>query len=342
MIVAACLLVTLIAVAESSPANASASFSFFYSNLSPYGSWVVSSSYGQVWRPSVYTAGWNPYYDGHWVYTDVGWTWVSDYPWGGVCYHYGTWDFEPALGWVWVPGYVWAPAWVEFRTGPDYVGWAPVPPRFSFGVSFGLGGMDPGRFVFVSTGNFLAPTIRFHTVPLAQTRLVFQHTSNVRNLRIENGIVVNRGLETWDVEKASGRKVRMTPIERVGHVGPMASFSRNEMRVDPQRLQHGVRATEPAPAGKSNPHGRGGEEHSSALHTSASQHQASLAPSHARGSSGSHHQASYAPSHARASSGSQHQASLASSHARASSGAPQHPHGSSGKKHPEKNSPKHG
>src|SRR6185503_664987 len=89
------LAVVLFAGAISTPAIADVSFSFFYSNLSPYGSWAV-----------------------------------SDYAWGSVPYHYGTWALDPNLGWIWVPGYVWAPSWVVFSSGPDYVGWAPVPPRF--------------------------------------------------------------------------------------------------------------------------------------------------------------------------------------------------------------------
>ena len=64
------------------PAMAEVSFSFFYSNLSPHGDWMVSAEYGRVWQPAAYYPGWNPYYDGHWVYADVGWTWVSDYVWG--------------------------------------------------------------------------------------------------------------------------------------------------------------------------------------------------------------------------------------------------------------------
>ena len=265
-ITATTLLILLLAAVWAPSASAAVSFSFFYSNLTPYGSWTVSTSYGRVWRPSVYTVGWNPYYDGHWVYTDLGWTWVSDYPWGDVCYHYGTWDFDPAVGWVWVPGYVWAPAWVEFRTGPDYIGWAPVPPRFSIGASFGVGAIDQSRFVFVSAGNFLAPTIRFHTVPLAQTRLVFTHTSSVRSLSVENGIVVNRGLDAREVERISGRHVRMTPIDHVARVVPGAHFSRSEVRVDPQRLNRGFRVTEPAPAGKAEPPAQGRQHHEGDKH----------------------------------------------------------------------------
>src|SRR5262245_57697721 len=88
--------------------QASVSFDFFYSDLSPHGSWMVSGEYGRVWQPRVYRTGWNPYHDGHWVYTDCGWAWVSDYTWGDVAYHYGTWVMDPRFGWVWVPGYTWA------------------------------------------------------------------------------------------------------------------------------------------------------------------------------------------------------------------------------------------
>src|SRR5215510_269641 len=57
------------------------SFDLFYSNLSPHGTWLVSAEYGRVWQPREYDRDWNPYYDGRWVYTEFGWTWVSDYSW---------------------------------------------------------------------------------------------------------------------------------------------------------------------------------------------------------------------------------------------------------------------
>ncbi len=150
-----CLMFSLFAGCVSIPAPASAdvgiSFDFFYSDLSPHGDWLVSASYGRVWQPAGYGTGWNPYYDGHWIYTDVGWTWVSDYEWGAVPYHYGTWVVDAELGWVWVPGYVWAPAWVVFRTGPDYIGWAPVPVDYSVGMSIGSAPYSPELFVFVAS-----------------------------------------------------------------------------------------------------------------------------------------------------------------------------------------------
>ena len=44
-------------------------------------------------------SGWQPYSNGQWVYTEYGWTWISDDPWGGNPYHYGTWAV-PRLLWV--------------------------------------------------------------------------------------------------------------------------------------------------------------------------------------------------------------------------------------------------
>jgi hypothetical protein len=222
------------------------SFSFFYSNLSPHGTWLVSAQYGRVWQPGVYRAGWNPYYDGRWVYADLGWTWVSDYGWGEVPYHYGTWYDDPALGWVWVPGYVWAPAWVEFRTGPDYVGWAPVAPGFSVGASFTSGGYG-GPFVFVSAGHFYDTRVRGYVVPEVETRTIVNRTRIVNNLAIENNIVVNRGLDPRAIEHASGRRIHTVSIESVPRAAPGGHLDRATLAVESQRSTHGYRAAEPVP-----------------------------------------------------------------------------------------------
>src|SRR5580704_8418203 len=57
---------------------------YFYSDLSPYGQWVDLAGYGWCWQPTVVAGNpqWQPYSDdGHWIYTDAGWFWQSDYPW---------------------------------------------------------------------------------------------------------------------------------------------------------------------------------------------------------------------------------------------------------------------
>src|SRR4029450_7937003 len=88
-VLALAVMATIYIAAPPAPARAAdVSFSFFYSNLSPHGTWLAAAECAQVWQPREYETGWNPYYDGHWVYTDCGWTWVSDYGWGDLPYHY--------------------------------------------------------------------------------------------------------------------------------------------------------------------------------------------------------------------------------------------------------------
>lgn len=237
--------VIAIAAASSSSASASVSMSFFYSNLSPHGTWHVSAQYGRVWTPAVYAPGWNPYLDGHWVYTEFGWTWVSDYAWGAIPYHYGTWYPDPVFGWAWVPGYVWAPSWVVFRTGPAYVGWAPVSPGYSVGVSFGYGAPVSGSFVFVSAGDFLAPRVRACAYPETRTRLIINNTRVVNNISVHNNVVVNRGPGLSWAENATRRTIRPVSIERVPRTAPGGVFRRAEVAVSPAKMKQGLRVSEP-------------------------------------------------------------------------------------------------
>ncbi|HET9251109.1 MAG TPA: DUF6600 domain-containing protein [Candidatus Eisenbacteria bacterium] len=107
-----------------------------YDDLDTYGAWVDVAPLGWVWCPEVATA-WQPYTAGYWVSSDQGWLWVSEDPWGSVPYHYGRWAFDDGYGWIWVPGDVWAPAWVAWRYGDGWVGWAPLPPEVPWSVHVG-------------------------------------------------------------------------------------------------------------------------------------------------------------------------------------------------------------
>src|SRR5258706_1701845 len=113
---------------------------YFYNDLSPYGEWVSLEGFGWCWQPRavVVNRGWRPYCDGgHWLYTDAGWYWQSDYSWGWAPFHYGRWHLHERCGWVWSPDTTWAPAWVVWRSSGDACGWAPVPPHATFDVRFG-------------------------------------------------------------------------------------------------------------------------------------------------------------------------------------------------------------
>ena len=121
----------LLSLATRTQADPEVSLNFFYDNLADQGNWIDVADYGYCFQPNVAVndSTWRPYADGYWAYTDAGWTWVSYEDFGWATYHYGRWTNLADYGWVWVPGYEWGPAWVSWRTGGDYVGWAPLPPQ---------------------------------------------------------------------------------------------------------------------------------------------------------------------------------------------------------------------
>ena len=183
----------------------------FYEPLAPNGAWVEVGGYGRCWHPAGVTVEWHPYCDGTWVWTDCGWYWESDEPWAWACYHYGSWVYDPDYGWVWVPGVEWAPAWVYWRIGGDYIGWAPCSPR-SVAV-------NSSAFVFVDERHFHehhrpATLMKNNLTIINQTRQV---TGGVRESRKINGrkqtVVVNRGPDLNVVEKATGKKFAAISVQ---------------------------------------------------------------------------------------------------------------------------------
>jgi len=226
-----------LALAVGTVAAASAEFnvsiSFFHDTLAPQGRWVATSSYGDAWVPNGVAAGWAPYVDGQWEWTDYGWTWVSADPWGDIAYHYGTWVWSPPYGWVWVPGTVWAPAWVTWAYTDDYIGWAPVPVSFAV-TAHGYAGPP---VVAARTSYVFVPAPRFAGVPVASVRVapaqapaIYARAQRATAFPVQGGIVHNTGLPVARVERAGGRKsepvraeperLRVAPIPQ----GKSASF----------------------------------------------------------------------------------------------------------------------
>ncbi|MGO9482431.1 MAG: DUF6600 domain-containing protein, partial [Candidatus Kryptoniota bacterium] len=179
--------------------------------------------YGMCWRPAGVPAGWQPYVDGRWIWTDYGWTWVSDYQWGWAPFHYGRWTFDPEYGWIWVPGYVWAPAWVEWRWGGGYMGWAPMPPGFHFRVDVVVGpdnrdfGVGVGRWNFIRADEMRRP--RYDYIERNAVPGVIGRTRNVTEYRFTSRGVYNTGLPRQRVEQATHRRIGTVDIVRTNAVG---------------------------------------------------------------------------------------------------------------------------
>jgi hypothetical protein len=107
--------------------NVRASADFSFDELNQYGEWVSVSGYGEVWRPYA-SNDWRPFVYGRWVWSNDGWMWESDEPFGWIVCHYGNWFYDDDWGWVWLPGYEWSPARVDWHVSDAEVGWMPMMP----------------------------------------------------------------------------------------------------------------------------------------------------------------------------------------------------------------------
>jgi hypothetical protein len=222
------LFAALLALGAMTPPKAAAQVSvdYFYDNLHPYGEWI-NCSYGYCWHPTGVAADWAPYTDGYWAYTDSGWTWVSYEDYGGIVYHYGRWVNLYGEGWVWVPDVHWAPAWVSWRSSPDYVGWAPLPPEATFSVNFGFGrwsdaryNIGPGSYNFVGIHDFGAPALGGVIVNRQQNIDIINRTTNITNITtvnnttINNTTIYNGGPSYAAVSAASSRPIPVLHLVR--------------------------------------------------------------------------------------------------------------------------------
>jgi hypothetical protein len=170
----------------------------FYDYLEPYGSWIQMAGYGYVWQPgaTVRDNHWRPYTLGRWAYTDDGWTWISDEPFGWVTYHYGRWMLTHTEGWVWVPGDQWAPAWVAWRYGNDFVGWAPLPPEARFDGATGIQqwadqqyNLGPSDYIFVPASEFGDSSMTADEVPPDQVDPIYDESTNLTDIYESGGVI---------------------------------------------------------------------------------------------------------------------------------------------------------
>jgi len=228
----------------------------FDETLSPYGQWVDTGegpNDGRAWRPDPDVVGedFQPYATGgRWVYSDWGWTWESDYPWGWAPFHYGRWALTPSWGWVWYPGAVWAPAWVDWRFGGGYIGWAPLPP-----VGFAVV-VQPWRpyWCFVPSNVFIYRDVWAYRLPVDRIHSAYAATVPVHQ-------AVSYGRARWyagppvpQVEHAAGRPVpRVTgftppPPGRVQPVLPPTRGGPGALAPRPSQPFPGVTSARPSTA----------------------------------------------------------------------------------------------
>ena len=189
--------------------NVNISYNDFYQDLSNYGQWIEDPQYGFVWSPNV-DGTFRPYYtNGYWVMTEYGNTWISEYPWGWACFHYGRWTYDNYYGWLWIPGSNWGPAWVSWRYGDDFYGWAPLGPNYEPGVTYGDYVCPNSWWVFIPpqylySGNYY----RYWYGPRGNGHII-TNTTFVNNTYVNNNITYVTGPRTKEVEENGHQPVQV-------------------------------------------------------------------------------------------------------------------------------------
>jgi hypothetical protein len=194
--------------------------------LAPYGTWVEAPPYGLCWRPTAATAdaNWRPYtQQGHWVYTEAGWFWHSDYSWGHITFHFGRW-FRDKGSWLWAPGNDWAPAWVCWREAEGYLGWGPLPPVAAFKPGVGLQfdgapaadsafGLGQEAFTFVPCDHFWDHNLAGAILTPDKAAEVFKASVVKNGYGSVNGIFSVEGVGRERVAALTHREVKVeTPL----------------------------------------------------------------------------------------------------------------------------------
>lgn len=232
LIVMASAMISLTTI-SSGYAQASVSLQVFYDELAPYGTWMQHNQYGYVWIPSV-DAGFTPYgTNGYWVNTSYGNTWVSDYSWGWAPFHYGRWFYDDFHGWLWVPDTEWAPAWVTWRSGGGYYGWAPLMPGWGFHVSVGYYDRIPHRYWnFVPYRYVMYRSVYRHCLPRPRVVNVIHHTTIINNYH-RDGRDRGRyftGPERGEIERRNRERVPVYNVSEQGRPG-RTQVGRNSVNI---------------------------------------------------------------------------------------------------------------
>ncbi|MBS1684646.1 MAG: hypothetical protein JSS76_07830 [Bacteroidetes bacterium] len=205
------------------------SYQTFYDQMAPYGCWIYDGRYGRVWLPSV-AVGFSPYLtNGHWVYTDYGWTWVSDYSWGWAAFHYGRWYQDDRYGWMWVPGSEWAPAWVMWGSYSNNYCWAPIAPGYGFNS-----GYRPAARYWNTVGcsyisqPYVSNYVVNHNVVINNTTV--NNITVINNTTIYNGGHYSAGPRVSDVERVTGHRIAAVSITASARPG-MSRLDRGQIQM---------------------------------------------------------------------------------------------------------------
>jgi hypothetical protein len=222
MLFAICMITAILSIPAKAQPGVSVSFQAFYDNLSPYGQWVQDPAYGYVWVPDM-GPDFRPYYTrGHWVMSEYGNLWVSDYPWGWAPFHYGRWIYDAFYGWVWVPGNIWGPAWVSWRWGGGYCGWAPLRPGISFNIAIGNYYPPDDWWVFIPPAYIHHPRFYEYYRGPRNNITIIHNTTITKNTYVNNNVTYISGPRTTEIQQVTHQPVTVYHVRNDNKPGSTA------------------------------------------------------------------------------------------------------------------------
>jgi hypothetical protein len=131
---------------------------------------------------------------------------------------------------MWVPGYEWSPAWVAWRDGGDYYGWAPLRPGINISIGFNLGGYNPPSdyWCFSPRRYITHRNVYNYCAPRQNNVTIINQTTIINNYNY-NRNVFRTGPGRRQAEQYTGR---INPVRFREASGPgRTSFRNNEVSI---------------------------------------------------------------------------------------------------------------
>src|SRR5690606_5069343 len=159
--------------------------------------------------------------------TNYGNTWVSNYDWGWAPFHYGRWVYNDYYGWAWGPGYEWGPAWVSWRSGGGYYGWAPLGPRMSIHVSVGI---PAHHWVFLPQRYMMHRHMHRYYAHSRNRVNIYNQTTIINNTYVYNNRTYVTGPKHSEVQRVTNSRVAVRQVANTSRPG-RASVNRRTVNL---------------------------------------------------------------------------------------------------------------
>src|SRR5207237_4897638 len=121
---------------------------------------------------------------------------------------------------LWLPGTTWGPGWVAWRSSPDWVGWAPLPPDPRGGASGGVRtisttAIPPTAWCFAPARALSDRNVRPWIAAPSRNPSLLSATRDATHYLSSGGRIVDAAPGPAQAENAAGRPVRrIGPTER--------------------------------------------------------------------------------------------------------------------------------